>query len=102
VKKPAIAGFLFKRFDFKRGAGLSAAFADPEGEYAFGFLCVQQGMASLAAKGVKVFFGARICGSDFQYLFSGQLIQGLFAAQDGQWAVQVAGIKIFIKLHELS
>src|SRR5574343_1959284 len=62
-------------------------------------LLVDQLVAGLAREGLEVAQGARVGGHDAQHFAGGHLRQGLLGLQDGQGAVQPAGVEFLVRLH---
>jgi hypothetical protein len=63
-------------------------------------LLVQQFVASLLGKGLKVTQGAFVSGKHPKRLTTLDFGQGLFGFQNGQWAIQAAGVDFFVNVHD--
>src|SRR5688572_16482147 len=57
-------------------------------------------VAGLLGEGLEVLHRAGVGGDDLQHLAGGHLVQRLLGAQDGQRAVEPAGVEFFVEVHE--
>jgi hypothetical protein len=79
---------------------LSGAPFEHVNEVAAGDLLLDEFIAGLFGKGLEIPGRARIGGHHTQQLAAEHFGQRLFGFQDGQRAVQAAGVEFFVDVHE--
>jgi hypothetical protein len=71
-------------------------------ELAFVFGMREQRIAGLPGERLEILYRPGVGGQDAQHLAGSHIGEGFFCAQDGQRAVEPAGIEVFVKVHARS